>query len=150
MVVVPPEVQKEFDDWLDEYIGGYGKAVDSFLKSQMPEVIVEIGAEGGSITLFGVRSPRGWLYSISVDELIDEERSQHDSNVVGSWKAALGLLDQHPWHLLSPQHVHPEFRRQVLAAVRKRFESSDDPYGRMEKWRELCEGTNESGQSTTG
>ena len=110
------------------------------------EVIVEIGADGGSITLFRVHGSRGWRYSRSVGELIDEERSQHDSNVVGSWKAALGLLDQYPWHMLYPLHIHPEFRRQVLAAVRKRFESSDDPMGRMEKWRELCEGTNESGQ----
>jgi len=114
------------------------------------EVIVEIGAEGGSITLFGVRSPRGWLYSRSVDEVIDEERSQHASNIVNSWEAALGLLDQDPWHMLSPQHVHPEFRRQILAAVQKRFESGDDPWGRMEKWRKLCEGTNDSGQSTIG
>jgi hypothetical protein len=65
------------------------------------EVIVEFGAEGGSMTLFGVRSPRGWLYSRSVDdwtpELIDEERIEHDSNVVDSWEAALGLLDRYPW-----------------------------------------------------
>jgi hypothetical protein len=111
------------------------------------EVIVEIGAEGGSITLFGVRSPQGWLYTRSVGdwtpELIDEERIQHDSNVVDSWEAALGLLDQYPWHRLSPLHVHPEFRRQILAAVQKRFESSDDPRGRMEKWRELCERMND-------
>jgi hypothetical protein len=61
----------------------------------------------------------------------------------GFTAAALGLLDQYPWHMLSPQHVRPEFRRQILAAVQKRFESSDDPWGRMEKWRELCEGTND-------
>ncbi len=101
------------------------------------------GAEGGSITLFGVRSPRGWLYSRSVDdwtpELIDEERIEHDSNVVDSWEAALGLLDRYPWHLLSPLHVHPEFRRQILAAARKRFESSGDPMSRMDKWHELCD-----------
>ena len=85
------------------------------------EVIVKIGAEGGSITLFGVRRPPGWLYSRSVDEFIDEEvgGSQHDSNVVDSWKAALGLLDLYPWHRLSLQHVHPEFRRRILAAVRE-------------------------------
>jgi hypothetical protein len=65
------------------------------IKKPDKEVIVEIGADGGSIALFGVHSPRGWLYSRSVGELIDEERSQHDSNVVGSWKAALGLLDQY-------------------------------------------------------
>jgi hypothetical protein len=117
--------------------------------NQMPEkeVIVEIGAEGGSITLFGVRSPRGWLYSRSVDdwtpELIDEERIEHDSNVVDSWEAALGLLDQYPWHLLSPLNVHPEFRRQILVAVQKRFESTEDPMGRIERWRELCEGAND-------
>ena len=81
-----------------------------------------------------------------MDELIDEERSQHDSNVVDSWEAALGLLDQYPWHMLYPLHVHPEFRRQILAAVQKRFESSDDPMGRMEDWRELCESTDDEGR----
>jgi hypothetical protein len=59
------------------------------------EVIVEIGAEGGSITLLGIRRQRGWLrrqrgwlYSISVDEdewLLDEERidaiAGHDAKV---------------------------------------------------------------------
>jgi hypothetical protein len=30
------------------------------------EVILEVGAEGGAITLYGVRDPDGWRYSTSV------------------------------------------------------------------------------------
>ncbi len=124
------------------------EATDTYPKASMSEseVIIELGAEGGSITLFGVRSPRGWLYSRSVDdwtsELIDEERIEHDSNVVDSWESALGLLDRYPWHMLSPVRIHPEFREQIWIAVQRRFEGRGDAMARIEKWRELCGGNN--------
>ena len=54
------------------------------------EVIIELGAEGGSITLSGFRTERGWSFSRALTdwtpELIDEERIQHQSAVVDSWK----------------------------------------------------------------
>jgi hypothetical protein len=117
------------------------------------EVIVEIGAAGGSITLFGIRSQRGWLYSMSVEERALEEGYEYDSDAVDTWEAALVLLDRYPWHLLLPMKVHSEFRQQIWVAVQRRFESS--PKGeagsyrfylvgtRIEKWRELCGGTND-------
>jgi hypothetical protein len=52
------------------------------------QVIMEIGAEGGSITLFGIHSERGWLYSTSVSdwtpELIDEEAIRYDPPATAS------------------------------------------------------------------
>jgi hypothetical protein len=60
------------------------------------EVIIELGAEGGSITLSGFRTDRGWSFWREVTdwtpELIDEERIHHESAVVDSWEAALKLL----------------------------------------------------------
>ena len=68
-----------------------------------PEVIIELGAEGGSITLSGFRTERGWCFSRELidwtPELIDEERIQHTSAIVASWEAALKLLDKYPWPL---------------------------------------------------
>jgi hypothetical protein len=58
------------------------------------EVILQLGTEGGSVTLYGMQTEQGWLFSRSVTELIDEERIPHDSPVVDSWEAAIGLLDR--------------------------------------------------------
>ena len=79
------------------------------------EVILEVGAEGGAITLYGVRDLDGWRYSTSVldqtpsllpDEF-DEPEIRKDSEVVNSWEAALRLIDRYPWHRLSPLTVPP-------------------------------------------
>ncbi len=65
------------------------------------EVILQLGAEGGSVTLYGMETERGWLFYRDVSdwspELIGEERIQHKSPVVDSWDAAVALLDQYPW-----------------------------------------------------
>jgi hypothetical protein len=113
------------------------------------EVILEVGAEGGNITLYGVRDSDGWRYSTSVldqtpsllpDEC-DEPEIRKESEVVNSWEAALRLIDRYPWHKLFPLTVHPEFCEQVWAAVQNRFASDRRPaeYWQLERWRELCE-----------
>ena len=58
------------------------------------EKIVEVGAEGGSITLFGVRTAHGWRFTRSLDEGIDDISSRNRSEPVDSWNAALSLLDK--------------------------------------------------------
>ena len=104
------------------------------------EKIVEVGAEGGSITLFGVRTAHGWRFTRSVDESIDDLSSRNRSEAVDSWDAALNLLDKYPWHKLDPLEIHPEFRRQVWTAVKERFEGDGEPRSRsrLELWRSLC------------
>ena len=111
------------------------------------EVILELGAEGGRITLYGRRNPGGWLYSTkTIDQsllLFDEgPEIRKESEVVDSWEAALGLINRYPWHRLNPRVVLPEFREKIWAAVQSRFASDqrrvEDRHLKLERWREVC------------
>ena len=109
------------------------------------EVIVEVGAEGGSLTLFGVRTKQGWLFSRNVIDqslmLLDDEEAEirHDSESVDSFTAALGLLDKYPWQHLCPMEVHPEFRGLILEAVTARYKAENETNARrLPDWVELC------------
>ena len=53
------------------------------------EIILRVGAEGGSLTLYGVRTKQGWLFS---REVIDQTPLplnvpgiKHRTKVVSSW-----------------------------------------------------------------
>lgn len=110
------------------------------------EVIIKLGAEGGSLALYGFRTELGWSFSRELvdwtPELIDEEWIQHKSAVVDSWKAALKLLDQYSWCRLSLIRIHPEFRQKIWVAVQERLQSATDiPERKLKKWHELCEPT---------
>jgi hypothetical protein len=106
------------------------------------EVVVEVGAEGGSIALIGTRRDRGWTFSRSVNdwtpELIDEEPIFHKSAEVDSWEAALRLLDKYPWETLYPLKVHPEFRARIWIAVQERLAGNNENILKLERWRNLC------------
>src|SRR5262249_26030188 len=86
------------------------------------EVILEVGAEGGAITLYGVRAPDGWRFSTSMldqtpsllPDAFHEQGSRKDYEGVNPWEAALRLIDRYPWHRLHPLTVHPEFGERVL------------------------------------
>jgi len=58
-------------------------------------IVLQLGAEGGSLTLYGMQTERGWFFCRNLidwtPQLIDEERIQHKSPVVDSWGAALTL-----------------------------------------------------------
>jgi hypothetical protein len=107
------------------------------------EIIVRVGAEGGDVTLYGVRDGRRWLFSREVIDqtplMIDESAIEHSSETVTTWRRALKLLDKYPWHHLYPLEVHPEFRERVMAEVIKRFEAENniDPY-RLPDWEQVC------------
>jgi hypothetical protein len=103
------------------------------------EVIIELGAEGGSITLSGFWTERGWSFWREVTDCIDEEWIQHKSAVVDSWKAALKLLDQYPWCRLFPVRIHPEFKQKIWVAVQKRLHGTTGISKReLNNWRKLC------------
>ncbi|HYU46197.1 MAG TPA: hypothetical protein VEK84_08480 [Terriglobales bacterium] len=113
------------------------------------EVILELGAEGGSLTLFGTRSEHSWVYrTYTIDQtptLVDEQESRHWSDWVDSWEGALALLDKYPWTKLVPLAVHAEFRQQVWGAVQTRFEPApsktvlgETANWEFERWRECC------------
>lgn len=96
---------------------------------EIPEeklAIVELGAEGGSVTLYGRESPAGWSYRVESRfvDLLDEE--QGAAVVLAArpwaetWRAALKQLDAYPWTRLVPLGVHPDFRTRVIRALQAR------------------------------
>jgi Molybdopterin-binding domain of aldehyde dehydrogenase len=104
------------------------------------EIILELGAEGGSIALYGLRTERGWSFRRelidSTSELIDEPRLENASDVVDSWEAALELLDQYPWPMLYPISIHPEFRQKIWASLQNRAHKASRPA--FNRWDALC------------
>ena len=109
------------------------------------EVIVRVRGEGGDLTLFGVRTKQGWLFSRTlIDQclmLLDDEEAQirHNSESVDSFTAALEMLDRYPWQHLCPAEVHPEFRKLILEAVMARYKAENLTNARrLPNWEELC------------
>jgi hypothetical protein len=129
-------------------------------------VIIEAGFEGGSLTMLGIRTAKRWRFRIVTDEgtlisLLSEEGAaglepRHESDWVDSWEAALALLNERRhWHMMSADHVHPDFRQRIWAAVQDRFNREaargknvvdpDPGYERicrhqLDRWRRLCGG----------
>ena len=105
------------------------------------EVILEVGAEGGCLTICGMRLPQGWQFSCQlIDDsaaFLGEPREQHDSETVDSWAKALALLNSYPWQKLYPLQVHPEFREQVLGEVMASSSNGENQY-RLSEWKALC------------
>jgi hypothetical protein len=106
------------------------------------EVVLEVGAEGGSITLVRERNRNeDWWFRIETNETaLRDVLSQGDQNgiefssqtgYVHSFEEALRLLDKYPWFRLYPLEIHPEFIDAVLGAVRKRGGAAAET-----RWRE--------------
>ena len=102
------------------------------------EIIVEVGAEGGSLTIQGKhRSDTGWRFRMVRNEVALSENCIDDSepndtadflehtDYLDSLSEAFKLLDKYPyWIELFIVEVHPEFVEQVLAEVRSRGKAS--------------------------
>jgi hypothetical protein len=107
------------------------------------ELIVHVGAEGGSLTLYGVRQGQGWLYSRNLFDQtlswVDEDAPviDRDSKVVDTWPKALKLLDEYTWHQLYPLEVHPKFQEKVYGAVLVRTMQDGISY-HIQKWEDIC------------
>ncbi|MBY4595901.1 hypothetical protein [Ottowia caeni] len=88
------------------------------------QIIVEVGSEGGSVTLHGVQSPEGWQFKVRTSEaaLVDDEHMPDipERPWVATWRSALKQLDGYPWTQLYPLAVHPDFRDKVFKALQTR------------------------------
>jgi hypothetical protein len=91
-----------------------------------PTVLLEILAEGGSLTIVGIKADTGWRCRLVRNEcalydlLSGEDREGlvfYEESRWGTWEDALALIDKYQWHRLHPGKVHPEFRQRVWAAV---------------------------------
>jgi hypothetical protein len=109
------------------------------------EIILKIGADGGDLTLYGDRTAKGWLFSLSVYDcsplMLDEggPAIQHTSSCVTSWADAIVLLDKYPWAKLYPLAVHADFRKQVWSEVKSRLCHDGGDQDALDKWRRVCE-----------
>lgn len=107
------------------------------------EVILHVEAEGGGVTLYGMLTKNGWLFSRQVidqtPELFNEPWILDRSKTVNSWSDALILLNQYPWHKLYPLEVHPEFRETVFNEVVARHKAEEEEcWYFLPDWKELC------------
>lgn len=98
-------------------------SVESTERGESPQVILEVYSEGGSMTLQGLQSPKGWMFQVTTDEmdLVDEATSDIPERPwVMTWRSALKQMDSYPWQFLYPHEVHPDFRQRVRAALKVR------------------------------
>jgi hypothetical protein len=98
-------------------------------------VVLEVGAEGGSLTLVGRPAATGeWQFARVVDDqtealfgesgiAVSPPPALQSIDWVEGWEAALRLLDRYPWARLHPLEVHPEFAERVWVAVEERLAS---------------------------
>lgn len=113
------------------------------------EVLIDVGAEGGSLSLFRelTDEPR-WEYFTELNQvaLVDMSEAVGDpvpaemrlvrSERVDTFEKGLRLLDEHEgWETLYPVRVHPEYRDQVWSLVSERL--GTDARGRQ-RWKERC------------
>jgi len=110
-----------------------------------PIKIVEVGAEGGCITLFGWKTNKGnWRFLRETDErtllgMMPKGDAtglifRSSSEAVTGWKAALKILSKYPWRELYPLFVHPEFADLVW----KEIENLNEECYSFSKWGEVC------------
>jgi hypothetical protein len=117
---------------------------DSVKRRQMNdrEIILIVGAEGGGVTLYGVKDGGRWRFSLKmIDQtpvMLDGKEIVRDSQYVESWDEALTMLDRYPWVSLSPIRVHPAFRRAVWSAVQQRYTGTNS-HRDLARWRDRCD-----------
>jgi len=127
------------------------------------EIIIQVGAEGGSISLLGKIEKCDWIFMLETNEtalkyLFDDEDLGGDlvskSNVEYSWEGALKLIDQYPhWPGLHPVLVHPDFSESTIEAISERVRSDPENkiIGRVNwaQWlRVLSEASTKSAKTT--
>ena len=105
------------------------------------EVILKVGAAGGSLTIFGVESPDGqWKFfqerneSAAYDLLSEEDRAGitpiSRTPYMHSIEEALLSLCRYPWFKLFPMKVHPDFLDTILVEVKRLGGHSE-----VERWK---------------
>lgn len=106
------------------------------------ELVLNVGADGGSVALYGRETGSGWVFRRHVADqtpmLIDEESIDHDSDPVSTWAAAVRLLDRYPWCNLFPTMVHPDFHDRVWREISKRVAKGRVTDDSLDRWVEAC------------
>jgi hypothetical protein len=128
----------------------FGRVIPMRVAGDGSTVVLEVGAEGGSLTLIGRENEDGgWRFARITDDQTRALFGEEDVPVtapdltsltwVDSWEAGLSLMDRYPWAQLHPVYVHPEFVERVRAAVEERLKDGSTSHARYaaEKWERL-------------
>ncbi len=114
-------------------------------------LILEIGADLGSIELYGRSDGPRWQFCrLTSDQsmlLCGAHGWTDEVGWVDTWGEALALLDQYPWARLSVVRVDSRFRNAVWEAAAGRLcvrgEAIDSHAARqLARWREYCQPEN--------
>jgi hypothetical protein len=110
--------------------GGYDN--DRPASRRMPEVVLEVGSEGGAIKLLREKnageSYQFWIENdetalsglLDEDDLLGAGKLSSRGQQVDSLDEAFVLLGRYPWHSLHPIEVHPDLLAEVLREVKRR------------------------------
>lgn len=143
-----PFSKGEFYRVVGKDVAGSAVEEDGVSKSKnKSEVILELGAEGGSITLFGIKNAEGeWEFVFETNEVaLFDLLSEEDCIGMGSpisrfplmsaWSEALEFLNSRykNWYKLRPITVHPEFKDHIFVEARNR--ASEE--GLHDSWKSL-------------
>lgn len=91
------------------------------------DVILELGAEMGGVTLYGIPGIQDWKFRCELNDdsacLLDEPAINWFSEAYGGWQAARKQLDATCpyWCRLVPIFVHPDFRNEILETVERKL-----------------------------
>jgi guanosine-3',5'-bis(diphosphate) 3'-pyrophosphohydrolase len=162
ITVSPPadwslERRSEYLTWSERVVAGcrdvnarldqaFDQAITQAREALKQEIILQVGAEGGSLTLYGFRTAGGWLFSLSLYDcaplLLDEGEpaTQRTWPRVTSWTDAIALLDAYPlWPEFHPLAVHPDFRKLVWNEVESRLHHGERDQYHLDQWRRICQ-----------
>jgi hypothetical protein len=112
--------------------------------SAKPTTILQILAEGGSLSILGMRTGTGWRFRLVRNEstlgdlLNADDRAGLELHYASDWLPwadALELLNEYPWHRLRPSQVHPAFRQRIWAAVQSK--ANPNPAPRPPWWKRM-------------
>jgi hypothetical protein len=108
-------------------------------KQMTPEVVLCVGAEGGTLTLLREDSGDGWRFRVGTDEtlLADDLEGlepHHSYPAMNTWEDALAQLDRYQWADMVPLQVHHDYRAAILAAVLARLGQDTDSQFRLAAW----------------
>lgn len=114
-----------------------------------PTVVVEIGAEGGSIKVLKRAGAGGAAeYSVQLRDqtltfLSDDEgraKIRRDSAWSETWDDVIQSLGRWPWPMLYPRSVDPDYRARVLSAA-QHYKGRDGQPAResgIQRWTKAC------------
>jgi hypothetical protein len=85
-----------------------------------PVKLLELLADGGSVTVVGRNDGDQWEYAVVVDEsALEDEGGGCTETPLDSWDDVLDALERYRWRKLGLGFVHPAFAERIHAARRR-------------------------------